>query len=424
MQAASMLSASELCVEGAPVAKAAYNYVARDKSGREVKGKIEAESQDDATGRLRQQGLSVVTLKENKFGKEIRLFGEPSKRATTADLALFTRQLATMLTAGIPLLEAIEILGEQIKEQAVGFGTGLEELGDMVRGGRALSDAMADYKKIFPAIYVNMVKAGEASGQLDSILNRLADYMESSESLKREIKSAMTYPVISLVMILGITGYLLVGIVPKFRKMFESLDAELPWITEFIMGLSDGAQAQWKLIMGVLAGVIVAYVFVKDKPPVRRVIDTIKLKMPVFGPLNQKVVVSRFARTFSTLLSSGVPMLGALEIVANTSGNMVIEEAVLETRETVRAGEPLSDHLMTCWVFPPMVVRMIAIGEKSGALEMLLSKIAVFYDEQVHATVKALTSLIEPIMIATMGGIVGTIVLAIFWPILELQKNL
>ena len=412
------------------MAKATFQYTARDKSGRNVKGKIEAESEEDATGRLRGDGLSVVSMKKldakkgGGGGGLLASFSEPAKRANNAQLALFTRQLATMLGAGIPLLEGIEILADQIIEEAKGFGAGLKEVGGAVRGGTALSESMANYPKIFPDIYVNMIKAGEASGQLDLILNRLADYMEASESLKREIKSAMTYPVISLILILGITGYLLVGVVPKFEKMFKSLKAELPGLTKGILFLSKWSQANWYIILGAMAGVAAVYWVIRTRPEVRGVVDTLTLKLPVFGALNQTVAVSRFARTFATLLSSGVPILGALEIVATTSGNKVIEDAVMETRETVRAGDSLTSHLETVWVFPPMVVRMIAIGEKSGALELLLSKIADFYDEQVHATVKSLTSLIEPIMISVMGTVVGTIVLAIFWPILEIQKQL
>lgn len=403
-----------------------FSYLARNEAGREVKGTIEAENEADVTGQLRQRGLSVVgiTRKAEKMNKEIKLFGEAAKKASTKDLALFTRQLSTMLGAGIPLLEGLEVLAEQTMETNQGFGQGAQEVADMVRGGTSLSEAMTQYPKIFPDIYINMIKAGEASGQLDVILDRLAEYMEASEELKSEIKSAMTYPVISLVLVLGITGYLLVGVVPKFEKMFLSLGAELPPVTVAVLAASKFCQANWYFfIIGAVAAVVGLKVGGKN-PKFAYAMDTVKLKMPVFGPLSQKVAVSRFARTFGTLLSSGVPILGALEIVATTSGNKVIEDAVMETRETVRSGDSITSHLQECWVFPPMVVRMIAIGERSGALETLLNKISEFYDQQVHVMVKSLTSLIEPIMIAIMGVIVGTIVLAIFWPILELQKNL
>jgi len=408
----------------ATAAKVKFQYVAKNAEGREVKGSIEASNEAEAAAKLRQQQLSVMKLE----GKAVQakgggLFGGKATRsANTADLALFTRQLATMIGAGIPLLECLEILADQTRDVNKGFGEGLQEVADRVRGGTELSEAMAAYPKIFPQIYVNMVKAGEASGQLDIILNRLADFMEATESLKREIKSAMTYPVISLVLILSITGYLLIGVVPKFEKMFDSLGGKLPFITVVVVTTSQWLQHNILTVLLIVAATVTGYIMFARTEKGKRIIDTVFLKLPVFGPLFQKVAVSRFARTFSTLLSSGVPILGALEIVATTSGNKVLEDALLETRETVRRGESITSHLEHCWVFPPMVVKMIGIGERSGALEQLLSKISDFYDEQVHATVKSLTSLIEPIMLVVMGTIVGVIVLAIFYPILELQS--
>jgi type IV pilus assembly protein PilC len=407
------------------VAKIKFQYVARDASGREIKGTMEADNEGEVTGRLRQQQMSVV--KVDKAGGGINWSGDlfansAPRKASTAELCLFTRQLATMIGAGIPLLEGLEILAEQTREQNKGFGMGLQECADFVRGGTEISEAMSKFPKIFPDIYINMVKAGEASGQLDVILNRLSDFLEASESLKREIKSAMTYPVISLVLIFGITGYLLVGVVPKFEMMFSQLGGELPAVTQVVLAVSKWLTANILTCIIILFGVIVGYKLGMRTRQGRRIRDTVWLKMPVFGPLFQKVALSRFARTFGTLLSSGVPLLGALEIVASTAGNVVIEDTLLETRETVRRGESITSYLSTSWVFPPMVVKMIGIGEKSGALETLLAKIADFYDEQVHATVKALTSLIEPIMLMVMGAVVGLIVLAIFYPILQLQS--
>ena len=407
------------------MAKQRFRYIARNQAGRQVKGKIDGENEEDIAGRLRQQGLSVVSVEEAPPPRDLNnIFGDPPKKCKQAELALFTRQLATMLAAGVALLESLEILAEQATESNKGFGAGLKEVAEAVRAGTGLSEVMAQYPKIFPDIYINMIKAGEASGQLDTILSRLADYMEASESLKREIKSAMTYPVISLVLVIGIAGYLLVGVVPKFEEMFNSLGATLPAITVIVLDTSKWLTLNWYYLIAGIIVLAIFYMVISKNKDVRRFTDAFWLKIPVFGSLNQKVSVSRFARTFATLLASGVPILGALEIVATTSGNQIIEDAVLETRETVRAGESLTTHLATCWVFPPMVVRMIAIGEKSGALEDLLTKISDFYDEQVHATVNSLTSLIEPIMISIMGAVVGTIVIAIFLPILELQKAL
>ncbi len=294
----------------------------------------------------------------------------------------------------------------------------------MVRGGMEMSEAMGKFPKMFPDIYVNMVKAGEASGQLDIILNRLADFLENAEGLKAEIKSAMTYPVISLILIFGITFYLMIGVVPKFETMFISLNAKLPAITVMVLAMSKFTTSYWYVIIFGIIGTVVGVNIILRNRDAQRVRDIVVLKMPVFGPLLQKVALSRFSRTFGTLLSSGVPLLAALEIVASTAGNIIIEETLLETRDTVKRGESLTSHLTTSWVFPPMVVKMMGIGEKSGALEQLLYKIADFYDAQVHATVKSLTSLIEPIMLSVMGAVVGTVVIAIFMPILELQKQL
>jgi type IV pilus assembly protein PilC len=403
------------------VAKVKFAFIAKDSAGKDQRGTIEAETKEAAAVALRGQGLNPTKV-EVDTGAKAGFKG--ARSATAGQLAMFTRQMATMIGAGIPLLESFEILADQTKTENKGFGTGLQEVADMVRGGTELSEAMFKFPRIFPEIYVNMVKAGEASGQLDVILNRLADFLEASEALKSEIKSAMTYPVISLLLILGITAYLLVGVVPKFEKMFDSLNAKLPAVTVLVLAMSNGLQQYWYVAALTIIAVIVAYVIIMKNPDAQRVRDMVFLKVPVFGPLGQKVAIARFARTFGTLLSSGVPLLAALEIVASTSGNRIIEDTLMGTRDTVKKGESLTTYLQTSWVFPPMVVKMMGIGEKSGALEQLLSKIADFYDQQVHATVKSLTSLIEPIMLSVMGAVVGTVVMAIFMPILELQKQL
>ena len=405
------------------MAKLKFAYVGRDGAGKDVRGTLEAETKEVAQTQLRAmqlqlQKLEVVTEKKNPgFSRR--------RSCSTAELTMFTRQLATMIGAGIPLLESYEILSEQTMSTNKNFGFGIQECADMVRGGTEMSEAMTRFPGMFPEIYVNMVKAGESSGQLDVILNRLADFLEANETLKSEIKSAMTYPIISLCLIFGITGYLLVGVVPKFEAMFKSLNAKLPAITVFVLEASRLLTNYWYIFIVLVIGGMVAYkIIMKVSVDARRIRDTIWLKVPVFGPLGQKVALSRFTRTFGTLLSSGVPLLAALEIVASTAGNMVIEDTLLATRDSVRRGENLTSHLQTSWVFPPMVVKMMSIGERSGALEVLLFKIADFYDQQIHATVKALTSLIEPIMLSVMGAVVGTIVAAIFLPILELQKQL
>jgi type IV pilus assembly protein PilC len=397
-----------------------FAYIAKGPDNKEVRGNVEADTREAAMSQMRSMNLVPSKMELALTRKS----GGPRRKAAAAELCMFTRQLATMIGAGIPLLESYEILSQQTMETNKGFGMGLQECADMVRGGMEMSEAMGKFPAIFPDIYVNMVKAGEASGQLDIILNRLADFLESSETLKGEIKSAMTYPVISLLLIFGITGYLLVGVVPKFEQMFTSLNAKLPAITVYVLAASKFVTNYWYIVIGAVISIVVAYIIAMRSKDMRRVRDTIMLKLPVFGSLGQKVTLSRFARTFGTLLSSGVPLLAALEIVASTAGNIVVEDTLLATRDSVKRGESLTSHLQTSWVFPPMVVKMMGIGEKSGALEQLLYKIADFYDAQVHAMVKSLTSLIEPIMLSVMGAVVGTVVIAIFMPILELQKQL
>jgi type IV pilus assembly protein PilC len=405
-----------------------FKYTARDGSGKKVEGTIQSKTQDDAVNEIKKKGLSVMTI-DAKAAASAGLFASLSKvsaksaRVSLNDILLFTRQLATMISAGIPLLECIEILSEQTDNQ--GFRAVLMEVVGDVRGGTDFSTALAKHPRAFEDIYVNMVRAGEVSGQIDEILVRLAEYQESTAALRAKIKAAMTYPIISICMILGITCFLLIFIIPKFKEIFDNMSVELPWITSTLLKVADFAQNQWYVVFGgVLAFAFLVYSYAKT-PFGRRHIDYAKLQMPIFGPLFKKVAISRFARTFGTLIESGVPILGALEIVASTSGNKIIEDLVMDASESVRQGETLATPLATKpKIFPPMVTRMIAIGEKSGALEQLLSKISEFYDQQVETAVEQLTSLIEPVMIGVMGFMVGGMVLAIFLPIFKLQQAL
>jgi type IV pilus assembly protein PilC len=402
---------------------ATFAYTAKTADGKKVESVIRASDRSAAQAELKKKNLTVSTLTEQKgTGKKSSFFGPPRPHVKTKDIAVMTRQLSTMISAGIPLLESMEILHEQASDP--GFKNVLDKIIERVRSGSDFSTALSEHK-LFTKIYVNMIKAGEASGQLDVILQRLADYMESVEELKREIKAAMTYPVISLVLILSITVGLVVGIVPKFQTIFIQMEMkELPAPTEFLLMVSDLLREQYMLCFGVTIVVVVGFMlYIRTKPGLRQW-HWFLLHAPVFGPLFRKVAISRFSRTFATLIQSGVPMLGALDIVAATAGNVLVEEAVLKAKDAVSKGETLGDPLTATRVFPPMVTRMISIGEKTGALEKLLMKIAEFYDQEVRATVKALTSLIEPMLIATMGFIVGFIVLSIFLPIIKIQQNL
>lgn len=402
-----------------------FKYAAKGPAGQTVEGTISAGSKAEAVAELRKQNLVVMRLDEasarNRGLKEMR-FGKAKVKGKKGELVIFTRQLATMVGAGLSLLESLEVLGHQA--ESPGMKQCCKILVDSVRGGSDLSAAMEQCPLIFDHLYISMVKAGEISGQMDIILNRLADYKEASEELAREIKSAMTYPVISMVLVLGITAFLMIGVVPTFKNVFDSLDAELPGITQAVLSCSDFMRANVGLIAGVAVALFLGLRAFKKTPRGRLLWDRIMLKLPVFGPLFTKVCLARFSRTFATLIRSGVPIMSTLDIVANTAGNEVVSRVVRQSRESVRDGNLLSEPLSDEPVFPPMVVRMIAIGERTGALETLLEKIAEFYDSQVKAQVKALTSLIEPLLIGFMGVVVGGVVLAIFAPILDMVGKL
>ncbi len=407
-----------------------FKYSARDREGRTVTGIVTAKTQTDAVSDLRKKELIVLDVRQAaggggegrkaKGGFVGRLLRRPS--ASKEQVVIFTRQLATMISAGVPLLESLEVLQEQA--ETPGFRMVLDGVIESVRGGTDLSTALDRFARVFPSIYISMVRAGEVSGQLDDILVRLAEYLEASAKLKRDIRAAMTYPVISLILVLGITMFLMVGIVPKFKEIFDQLDIELPKLTRGVLMVSFALKDHIFEVMLGFAGVVALFVIWRRTAWGARQWDWMVLRIPVFGPLFRKVALSRFSRTFATLIKSGVPILGALEIVAETAGNRVIAEAVNNAKENVRQGHTLAEPLMESRIFPPMVTRMVQIGEKSGSLEQLLEKISDFYDDQVSASVKALTAMIEPIMISIMGFLVGGIVLAVFLPIFELQKQL
>jgi len=407
-----------------------FKFEARDAAGKTVKGTVKADSQNDVVADLRRRRLTPINIKKSGGLMGGQKSGEGGgkkkmgKRASCkrGELEVFTRQLSTMLSAGIPMLEALEILAEQA--ESPGFGYCLDRVVRDIRNGSGLSRALEPHKKVFSDIYVSMVRAGEASGQIDVILSRLAEYLEASQALRAEIKSAMTYPVISLFLVIGIASFLMIGIVPSFKPVFDSLQVELPGLTVVIMDAAFFMKDYWYLIFG---GGIAAFFALGAACKTERgayLKDAFLLRMPVFGPLFKKVTLSRFSRTFATLVRSGVPILGAMEIVSETAGNRVISNIVDEATNSVKQGDTLSGPFAKYPVFPPMVVKMMAIGERSGALDALLEKIAEFYDQQVEAEVKGLTSMIEPIMIAIMGFVVGGIVLAVFLPIFKLQETL
>ncbi len=403
-----------------------FKYEAKDASGKTVSGTLSAETQNDVVADLRKRQLTPISIKKSSGGSQspgdkVR---KTAKKASVkkGELEVFTRQLSTMLSAGIPMLEALEILADQT--ESPGFRFCLGRVVEDIRAGADLSKAMEAHTKVFSDIYVSMIRAGEVSGQIDLILTRLAEYLEAAAHLRSEIKAAMTYPVVSLFLVIGIASFLMIGIVPSFKPVFDSLEVELPGLTVVIMDIAFFMRDYWYVIFGGIGAAFAAFKMFVKTPKGKYLWDGVKLKVPVFGPLFRKVALSRFARTFSTLIKSGVPILGAMEIVSQTAGNLVISTTVDSARDAVKQGDSLSEPFTKSTIFPPMVVKMMAIGERSGALDALLEKIAEFYDQQVEAEVKGLTALIEPIMIAIMGFVVGGIVLAVFLPIFKLQETL
>lgn len=397
-----------------------FKYVAKDQTGKTLNGFFEAADYASVIDALRKKGLIIVSVSEAmpKFSLKGISFGK--KKIKMDDLVVFSRQLATMVDAGIPLVSALDILGEQIENRD--FGEIILRMRNDVETGSSLSDAIAKHKKIFSPLFVNMVRAGESSGMLDDILDRLATYLEKTNNLQKKIRSALIYPAVVSSMAVGITLLLLLKVIPIFKNIFSGFGAELPKPTLVLIFISDTLQHYFVLV---IAAMIVAGFFLMryvSTEKGRLKYDSLLLRLPVFGILFKKVAISKFTRTLSTLIKSGVPILNSLEIVGKTAGNKAIEIAVETVRTNVREGEGISDPLAKSKLFPPMVVRMVSVGEQSGELEKMLSKIADFYDEQVDASVSALTSLIEPLIIAFLGIVIGSIVICMFLPIFKITS--
>lgn len=398
-----------------------YTYTARTRDGKKQGGTLTAETRQALNTMLQSRGLTAVTVQEagaKKGGLGRRRLGGKVK---TIELLVFTRQLSTIVSAGLPLLQGLDILSEQTDD--ANFSAVIQSIGQDVESGESFSTALTKYPRAFPELYVSMVRAGEAGGDLDGVLLQLADYLESTEELKRRIKSAMTYPIVAFSMILLIAAGLVIWVVPQFAEIFSSFGRQLPAPTRLLIATSDVLRS-WKalIVVAVFVGIIIAIRLYAKTPVGRYNLDAMKLRIPVFGTLLRKVAISRFARTLSTLTRSGVPILQALEIVERTAGNEVFAKAVRGAGDSVRSGETLADPLERCQQFPRMVTRMIAVGEKTGALEGMLMKIGDFYDSEVKAAVDSMTSLIEPILIMMMGLVVGSIVVALFMPILQLSS--
>ena len=395
-----------------------FKYIVKNQEGKTVKGEADAKSKENLIELLRKQNFTIISVGDDQQSQAKKT--QIARKVKLEDLVIFSRQLATMVEAGIALVSVLDILSQQIENK--GFGRVIARLRDDVEAGSSFSQALAKHPRIFSQLYINLVKAGESSGMLDDILNRVAGYLEKTASLQRKVKTAMVYPAAVVSIAIGITTFLLVKVVPTFQGIFDMLGGSLPLPTQILIALSNFIR-HW-LLLGIIGVIILGIAFARyiKTEQGRFMFDSFMLKLPILGDIIKKVSVAKFARTLSTLVKSGVPILSSLEIVAKTAGNKIVERAVEESRRSVREGKNLAEPLSKSPVFPPMVVRMISVGEQAGELEKMLTKIADFYDEQVDAAVSGLTSMIEPLIILFLGVVVGGIVLAIFMPIFKITE--
>jgi type IV pilus assembly protein PilC len=395
-----------------------FSYRVRDRNGKIVAGTLEADNQGAVAAKLRQMGYAPIQITEAKAGLKSEISLPGLDRIKLKDLAVFSRQFATMINSGLSLLRALTILAEQTENKKLAGVVG--QVRTEVEQGAALSAALGRHPKVFSRLYVSMVKAGEVGGFLDKVLMDLASSIEKEVELRGKVRSAMTYPVVVFVLVILIVTAMLLFIVPTFEKLYAQLNGELPWLTQLLINVSKAM----KIIapVGLVAIIGGSFVYKRAKQSERGglVIDTGKLRAPVFGSLVQKTALSRFSRTFATLLSAGVPILQALEIVSETVGNEVVSRAIKDVQDSVREGESLAGPLAKHAVFPPMVVQMLAVGEETGAIDTMLGKVADFYDQEVEAAVESITSLIEPLLIVVMGGTVGVMVIALYMPMFNI----
>jgi type IV pilus assembly protein PilC len=396
-----------------------FAYSGRTRGGQTVSGERVADTMDAAVAALRREQILVTRITPAKAAPARKAGG---KKVPAKNLAVFTRQFSVMIDAGLPLVQCLDILGTQ--EEDKGFSGVILQTRSDVESGASLADAMRKYPKTFDSLFTNMIAAGEAGGILDTILKRLATYIEKAVKLQGQVKSAMVYPVAVIVIASCVIGVILWKVIPTFGAMFASLNAQLPFPTLFVIMLSNNLVRYFPfLLVGMFVFAWAFRTYYKTDGG-RHMIDRIVLKLPILGDIMRKIAVARFCRTLSTLISSGVPILDGLEITAKTSGNAIIEDAIMTTRKSIERGETISEPLKQTAVFPPMVTQMIGVGEATGALDTMLSKIADFYEEEVDAAVAGLLTLLEPVMIAILGVVVGGIVIAMYLPIFDLISKL
>jgi type IV pilus assembly protein PilC len=403
---------------------ATFAYAGRTRAGQNVSGERIAETMDAAVAALRREQILVTRINPVKESAGITKTVKPkrAKGVNAKNLAVFTRQFSVMIDAGLPLVQCLEILGTQEEDKNFA-GVILATRGD-VESGMSLADAMKRHPKVFDSLFSNMIAAGEAGGILDTILKRLAVYIEKNVKLKNQVKSAMIYPVAVIVIAAVVVGVILWKVIPTFANLFAGLGAELPLPTRVVIALSNGLVRFMPFLLISIGAVIFGTRAYYGTPGGRRAVDGLLLKLPILGILLRKIAVARFCRTLSTLLASGVSILEALDITGRTSGNAIVEDAIMVTRKSIERGETIAQPLRETAVFPPMVVQMIGVGEATGALDTMLSKIADFYEEEVDVAVAGLLTLLEPVMIALLGGVVGGIVIAMYMPIFSLISKL
>jgi type IV pilus assembly protein PilC len=414
-QAAANLSSKAAVAAKLPV----FKWSGKTRQGEARTGTMEAGDAAAVKARLQQMGIEPARVRRASMELKFPSFGGG---VSTKDLLVFTRQFSVMIDAGLPLVQALEIIGTQAENQA--FRKVLLGVKSRVESGSTFADALAEHPKVFDELFIQLVRAGEIGGILDTILNRLGAYIEKNEKLKRRVKGAMVYPSIVLCVAGGVTVVLLAFVTPTFEKMFKDFGGAMPAPTQFLIDLSHGLRDNWYFFVGIPVALIVAFRAMLNTKKGRKGFDATVLKAPVFGSLVRKVAVARFTRTLSTMLSSGVPILDALQIVARSAGNTTIETAILHVRAKISEGKNIAQPLAETKVFPAMVVQMIGVGEATGAMDAMLSKIADFYDDEVDVGVAALTSMIEPVMMVFLGGVVGGFLIAMYLPIFSIAGNI
>ncbi|MBN2706527.1 MAG: type II secretion system F family protein [Deltaproteobacteria bacterium] len=397
-----------------------YKWQGKNRQGKKVKGEVEAISENIVIMSLRKQGISDLKVRKKPKDIEINL---PFFKASVPDkdVVVFTRQFATMINSGLPIIQCLEIQSTQQENKE--FKKVLADIKDNVEKGETLADALRRHDKVFDPLYANMVEAGETGGALDVILGRLAFFLEKNMKLKKKVKGALVYPASVVSVAIIVIAIMMIFVIPSFQKMFSGFGAELPLLTQIIVNLSAFMRNNIIYIVAALFIAIFSLRKVYSKSEkAHYFFDNLFLKMPIFGMLLRKVAVAKFTRTLGTMVSSGVPIMTSLEIVARTAGNVVIEKAILATRESISQGKTIAEPLMDSGIFPPMVVQMISVGETTGALDQMLNKIADFYDDEVDTAVSAITSLIEPLLMVFLGGILGTMIVAMYLPIFKMGE--